>query len=550
MERTLHPDNELFFKLTLDSSFAVTGTAVSVNDFENVAALEGLKASEIFHPDYQSYVPLKLSELKEHDVFSDHLLFGKVEGIYHYLKMDAVFDGKNYNLSFFRSEYLQEPEILSGNENLSLLTENYLGAFYRTDRFSNLIYISTKIKDLLGYKPPELIGGNLRREFFLSSEKYDSFRKTMLETGRLADIEASLKHKEGRIVWLRCSSVGVYDEKGEYFGTAGYVRDVTEQKTNTEELSHMKRLLDMKQKELDSLKMSLKYQVQSEVTKGRKAEETILYHARLAEMGEMVGSIAHQWRQPLSALMFLIEDIRDAYHFGELDVPYLDDSIKECMSYIRFMSDTMDDFRNFFRPEPEKEQFNLTEKLIEVVKMQYGRFEIGAVNVKIKSDLSVVKGENTDVLHIEYGKGIRVFYDKPLISGGVVIYGYPNLFKQVIINLINNSIDSIMDKRTKGDMTATEHGKILITIKVLERKVSIDIEDNGTGIEDNILSKIFEPEYTTKPKNKGTGIGLHMARSIVEKSLNGKITAGNSTSGAVFTITLPRITHSKNAEVL
>lgn len=114
----------------------------------------------------------------------------------------------------------------------------------------------------------------------------------------------------------------------------------------------------------------------------------------------------------------------------------------------------------------------------------------------------------------------------------------------MIINLVNNSIDSIMEMRAKGQLGATEAGLISITIKVDERKVSVHIKDNGTGIDERIMDKIFQPEYTTKPKNKGTGIGLHMAKSIVEKSLNGKINAGNSDTGAVFTITIPKVAYS------
>jgi len=534
----------LYFKLTVNSDLLVVDAEVFSEDFINTESLKKQKVSDILHVDYQSYIPLTLADMKKGDVFTDHLLCGRIGGKYYYLKMTAEYTGRGYVLSFSRSQYLKEPVVSSENENLSLVTENYLGAFYRTDRFGNLIYFSTKIKDMLGYTPSELIGGNLRRDYFLSSKSYDDIKNTMLQTGRLADIEVSLKHKDGYIVWLRVSSVAVYNDKGEYFGSAGYAKDVTEQKSNAEELSHIKNLLALKQKELDLVKTNFKYQIKPLATKGSEAEEATLYHARLSEMGEMVGGIAHQWRQPLSALMFIIEDIRDAYHFGELDVPYLDDSISDCMTYIRYMSDTMDDFRNFFRPEPEKELFNLTEKLIEVVKMQYGRFKIGAVNVDIKSDLSSLNGKNNVILHIEHSIGVKVFYDRPLIDGGVVIYGYPNLLKQVVINLINNSIDSITYKRSKGGLDVSEPGNILITLKVEEEEVSVIIEDNGTGIDEKTLELIFKSDYTTKPKSKGTGIGLHMAKSIIEKSLNGKIKAGNTDLGAVFTITLPRVSQT------
>lgn len=533
-------EGKKLFKLLIRGGLTIAGVTVYADSHAKVTKVRGKELAGLIHQDYQEEFTKAVSGMKDGDSFSCDLIFGKVSGRFCYVYVAAEKESGVVTLIFSKPD-LRGPLPNTEYEGLGIMMNRLAGVYYRSDRFGNLIYFSERIRELVGYNSEELIGSNLRRDYFLNPDKYDSIRNVIFEEGSVADVEAALKHKDGSIIWIKASLTGLYDKGGTYIGSAGFVSDITKQKNSVEEVAHLQRLLDLKQKELDAMNVSMKYRVQSQVKKGRREEESILYHARLAEMGEMVGSIAHQWRQPLSALMFIIEDIRDAYHFGELDVQYLDDAIDECMSYVRFMSDTMDDFRNFFRPEPEKEQFNLLDKLVEVVKMQYGRFEVGAVNVFITCDLTEIGGECKDILFIEYGRGVRVFSKDLQLDSGIIVYGYPNLFKQVIINLVNNSIDSILEKRNDGDLGATDPGLIKLSLKAKGRRIFLSVEDNGTGIRGSNFESIFEPEFTTKPKNKGTGIGLHMARSIVEKSLGGKIRAENGENGALFTIELPRV---------
>jgi len=527
------------FRFTVDSSNIIKRVTVRDALYESVSNLKGRSIFTSIHPDYLDFLQDKLSDKSFTGVFD--IIFGESEGSYIYLNAGLERPSKEYaEISFCTPEEIVEPSINTDNEELINVIYENAGVFFRADRFGNLIFIAERGRDVFGLDIKLLIGWNIRDHNYLREGKYESLREQLTVSGKISGAVVPLKDFEGNIRWIKLSSVGRFEEDGTYTGAFGYAKEVTSEKGREEELAHMQNLLELKQKELDSLTVSMKYKVQSQVSKGRREEESILYHARLAEMGEMVGSIAHQWRQPLSALMFIIEDIRDAYHFGELDVSYLDDAIDECMSYIRFMSDTMDDFRNFFRPEPEKEQFNIVEKLLEVVKMQYGRFEVGAVNVDIDCDLTALNSEKSTLVNLEYGRGISVFNRENLCTGaGIIVYGYPNLFKQVIINLINNSIDSILEKRSAGELGATDAGYIHICVTGEKGKVLIDVEDNGVGLKENDVDQIFEPEYTTKPKKQGTGIGLHMAKSIVEKSLSGKIRAANGEYGALFTIEVP-----------
>jgi len=506
-------------------------------DADQMLNVNGIEFTNILHPDYKNIID-SLKSLKSNEKLNNAAIFGKLTEHYIYADYTAEKTEDGYEIRLYEPVGLGPEEARTYNTTIGGIAERLLGTFYRSDKFGNFIFFTDNSAQLLGYTPAELLGGSLRSKFVASEMNYDKLKEKIMKEGHLEDAEIAMRHKDGRIIWLKIDLTAFSDDNGNYMGGGGYVQDITRYKNIEEELTHNRRLLDIKQAELDALKMNMKFQVQTEVSKGRKKQEDILYHARLAEMGEMVSSIAHQWRQPLSALSFIIEDIRDAYHFGELDVHYLDDAIDECLSYIRFMSETMDDFRNFFRPEPDKEYFNLIEKTVDVVKMQYGRFEVGAVNVTIMCD---IEGAEEHILTLEYGHGVKFHSEDFKTDAGIVVFGYPNLFKQVIINLLNNSVDAIMESRDKGIKGVTEAGHIYINTGIKNGMAFISIEDNGTGIPDNIMCKIFDSEFTTKPKSKGTGIGLHMAKSIVENSLNGTISCDNGEYGARFTLQMPHI---------
>lgn len=524
-----------FIKIKLTPEIVISSVESSSGTLFNDA--EGQKLIDVLHPDYLN-LPINISKMTGDSPIEGYALFGRFEGFFYYLRYKIEKNADDCLMSLYEVGGLGPEDAQVKDSSLSAIADKILGTFYRSDKYGNFIYFTENSVKLLGYSPEELLGGSLRSKFFLSEKNYDALKEKIVHQGWLSGAEVSLRHKDGRIIWLKVDNTAFYDEDGNYTGAGGYVQDITEYKNKEEELAHTRRLLELKQAELDALKTDMKFQVQDEVSKGRKKQEDILYHARLAEMGEMVSSIAHQWRQPLSALSFIIEDIRDAYHFGELDIPYLDDAISECMSYISFMSETMDDFRNFFRPEPEREYFNLIEKTLDVVKMQYGRFEVGAVNVVVQCDMD---GKLSNIITMEYGHGVKFHTADVEMDAGIVVYGYPNLFKQVVINLLNNSVDAIMESREKGQKGMTEAGHIEILLGIKDGKAFISIEDNGTGIPEEIVDNIFDSEFTTKPKSKGTGIGLHMAKAIAENSLSGTITCENGDKGARFIVKMPHI---------
>ena len=246
----------------------------------------------------------------------------------------------------------------------------------------------------------------------------------------------------------------------------------------------------------------LERRVAEEIAKNREKEKYLMYQSRLAQMGEIINMIAHQWRQPLNSLAILVQTIGLKFKKGLLSKEEMGRLQKEILQKIDYMSETIDSFRNFFKPEKEAVEFNLRDALSQVVDMS-------------KSDLE----KNSIAFE---------FYQDDDFS----LSGYPNELGQALLNIINNAKDQILLKNPKEK-------KISLHVKSEGRQVAIEIADTAGGIEDENKEKIFEPYFSTKEGKNGTGLGLYITKMIVEEHMNGKIYAENSDKGAVFTIELP-----------
>jgi signal transduction histidine kinase/ABC-type nitrate/sulfonate/bicarbonate transport system substrate-binding protein len=240
----------------------------------------------------------------------------------------------------------------------------------------------------------------------------------------------------------------------------------------------------------------LKKEILEKVEEIRKKDIALVNQNKLASMGEMVGSIAHQWKQPLNVLHLNIEMLPDDYADGLIDENFIENFREQNIDTIRFMIRTIDDFRNFFRVEKEKSVFDVKEAIEKIISMQ--KVYLRNRNVEIR-----IEGNSFKTL------------------------GFKTEFQQVILNLINNSKDEIVKREIKDGL-----------IKIILEKYSVRVQDNGGGIPDEVLPRIFEAYFTTKGVGEGTGIGLHMSKTIVEEHLNGKIWARNIESGAEFIIEL------------
>ena len=291
--------------------------------------------------------------------------------------------------------------------------------------------------------------------------------------------------------------------------------DITERR-HTQDVLHEKTL------QLEDLTHNLELRVEEEVALRKKNEDILIQQSKLAAMGEMLGAIAHQWRQPLNALGLIIQNLKDAHAYGELNKEYLERTVQKSMAQIQHMSTTIDDFRNFFQPDKEKTDFDAMRAVGDVLSLFSAQLAANDIGYRLTC--------RTHERVFENEKDIVPCPEK-------MVTGYRNEFEHVILNLINNARESMLERRELGRQG---RGELAFDFIVENTKVIIRVSDNGSGIEPSVLVRIFEPYFTTKDPAKGTGLGLYMSRVIIQDHMGGTITAANGEQGAVFTIELQR----------
>ena len=244
---------------------------------------------------------------------------------------------------------------------------------------------------------------------------------------------------------------------------------------------------------------SLEVRIARAVDEMRQKDQLLIVQGRLAAMGEMINNIAHQWRQPLNILGLLIQQLPFFYESGELSEEMLKDHVGKSMELITHMSRTIDDFRNFFKPDKEKVAFS--------------------VNQVIARTLALIE---ESLKEQQIGISLHPVGD-PMANG------YPNEYAQVLLNILMNARDELVGHNVDDALISihafAEGGTSVVTIT-----------DNAGGIADEIIDRLFDPYFTTKEPDKGTGIGLFMSKTIIEKNMGGRLTVRNTGSGAEFRI--------------
>jgi len=270
------------------------------------------------------------------------------------------------------------------------------------------------------------------------------------------------------------------------------LRDITSRKLVEEQLK-------LKQQQLEHLNRTLEQRVREEVEKNREKEHLLILQNRQAAMGEMIGNIAHQWRQPLTSISLLIQDLGECFDYGELNREYLDATISKAMKVIQHMSQTIDDFRNFFRQDKERREFSASQVISHSLSLIETSLRYANVTVRVDADESIV------------------------------LTGFPNELAQVLLNIIGNAKDIFIERKTVSP-------ELRITALREVEKAVITISDNGGGIRKDIIDRIFEPYFSYRETQGSTGIGLYMAKTIIERSMGGRLTAENIEGGASFRI--------------
>ncbi len=247
------------------------------------------------------------------------------------------------------------------------------------------------------------------------------------------------------------------------------------------------------------------------IEKQKEQEHVLIEQSKMAAMGEMISAIAHQWRQPLNALAIYVQDVKDAFQYNELTETYIDEMVEKSMKQIKFMSKTIDDFRNFFTPDKIRESFHLLDNVNKTVSLLDAQLK--AHNITIRSE-----GEN------------------------IPLYAYPSEFQQVMLNLINNAKDAILERQ---ETNPTYAGEIVIRSESDAENIIVSICDNGVGIKEELFPKLFDPYFTTKFPKNGTGIGLYMVKEIIERHYGGRVIPSNAQEGAMFRIIIPKGSNEK-----
>ena len=301
-----------------------------------------------------------------------------------------------------------------------------------------------------------------------------------------------------------------HDEGGE-IGHLGAVFDDMARKLAARQATLVK-----SEHDLHELNQTLLKRVEVETERRVNHERLLARHARLVAMGEMIGAIAHQWRQPLATLGATIQSIRMAWDHGCLDDAFLKRAEQDAQKQLYYMSDTIEDFRNFFTPDKVAEKFDIKAKIAEVVLLVSPQFSHSGVTL-----------ETEDLAQ----------------KSRLCVMGYQNEFKQSLLNLVSNAFDSIVEKSARlleGVEAVEEKGTVVISMAWVDDKVVVEVRDNGCGIAAEHADKVFDPYFTTKSGDKGTGIGLYMTKLIIEESMEGDLSFTSGPEGTVFRMELAR----------
>ncbi|WP_051654727.1 response regulator [Persephonella sp. IF05-L8] len=272
--------------------------------------------------------------------------------------------------------------------------------------------------------------------------------------------------------------------------------------------------LDYKTQQLEELNKHLEERVKEETQKNLEKDRLLFAQSRLAEMGEMMSAIAHQWKQPLNSLSALLSRTYIKYQMNNnsIDKEAMDYCFENANLQIQDMSETINNFMNFFKPDKKKEIFNLYDKIRKTIKLI--KPLLTSHNIELEID----------------------------IDKSVYIEGYPNEFGQIILNMLTNAKDIFLERNIKDR-------KIKIYSSQDKYSVRIFVEDTAGGIPEDIKDRIFEPYFTTR-KAQGTGLGLYISKLIIENYMNGQLSVENTKNGARFEIRLPRIANTlKSPEV-
>ncbi|WP_372999792.1 ATP-binding protein [Sulfurimonas sp.] len=357
------------------------------------------------------------------------------------------------------------------------ILENISDWLWEVDSSGVYTYCGENVYNFLGFHADKVVG---KTPFdFMSEEEAirvkEKFAAYVEKKENIVNLENTHTHKDGHEVTVLTSAIPILDKNGALLGYQGIDKDITDIREVEKSLKENQKML---------------------------AQQT-----RMAQMGEMISMIAHQWRQPLGAISSAAIDLQIKMELEFFDLTteegreeyteYFFHKIKDINEYVQNLTATIDDFRNFYKPNKE----SVWVKLDEVISKSLNIIQASLLNDNIK----IIKNYKSTI-DIEL---------------------YSNEMMQVILNILKNAQDNFNEKDIENRY-----------IKITTKDKTISICDNGGGIEEDIIDKIFNPYFSTKDEKSGTGLGLYMAKTIIEKHHAGNITVKNTDDGICFIIEL------------
>ncbi len=355
----------------------------------------------------------------------------------------------------------------------------------KTDTHGNIIYVSEAFQDISGYSAEELLGQSqsivnhpdMPKETFINL--WESIRNGKTWIGFIKN-----RKKDGNFFWIRSSISPDIDSMGNIVGYYAISENVTATKAYEE------------------LSKTLEVRIKEEIEKNDEQTAHMIYQSRLAQMGEMISMIAHQWRQPLASISAISGTLSLDVMMKDYNEDFFEERLNSIDELSQHLSRTIDDFRGFFKNDKKREKALLEDVLD------------GCLQI-IGPSLS--------------NKNINLIID---IEKKEIVNSYISELKQVILNILKNAEDALIEAKI-------EDATIWVKGYRYNSNVYLTIEDNGGGIPETIIDKIFDPYFSTKKQKDGTGLGLYMSKIIIEEHIDGKIRLTNSDVGACFTIVIP-----------
>ena len=457
-------DKELFIKryafglldyyIDLISENIKIGESIYMNDFLNYLNKQHIKPEELF-----------ILCLGFKNALIEYLIQLDIYNLGISNEINKIFE--NVYTNFLKSYSRTAKDIENALSKSANIVDNQV-ILSRTDVEGIIVKVSSAFCKINEYKSSELVGQThkILKHNDTPQIIIDNLWKT-IKSGKIWSGELKNIKKNGDFYWVETTIYPNFDSMGEIIGFDSISQDITSKKV-----------------------------IESQ-------QNLLIEQSKHAAMGEMISMIAHQWRQPLQAVSILVQKLPLTKMIdGEITDELVDSVVDDVGKQLQYMSKTIDDFRDFFKPNRSKETI----------------------------DISIIVNKSIDFLgYLLKANSIKLNMKNNM---KVEVFVYLNEIVQAIINIIKNSCDALNEKDI-------EEKFINIRTEKKDDYIYIMIEDNAGGIPSNVIGKIFEPYFSTKTNKNGTGLGLYMCKTIIEHHSQGTISVENTNIGAQFTIKLP-----------